>query len=115
MTHVINWDLPQDPEDYVHRIGRTARAGATGKAISLADEKSVYHLGTIEKLIGHKIPVSWHDSEDLAEVKKGWNRGAPSGSRTEGPRGRGGRPGDSRGGSGGGSRRGGTGGRPRRS
>ena len=40
VTHVVNWDLPQDPEDYVHRIGRTARAGAAGKAISLVDEAS---------------------------------------------------------------------------
>ena len=114
VTHVINWDLPQDPEDYVHRIGRTARAGASGKAISLADEQSVYHLGTIEKLTGHKIPVAWHTSEDLAEVKKGWNKGGSSGRKTEGPRGRTGRPGDSRGG-GGGRGRGGAGGRPRRS
>ena len=40
VTHVVNWDLPQDPEDYVHRIGRTARAGAGGKAIALVDEAS---------------------------------------------------------------------------
>jgi ATP-dependent RNA helicase RhlB len=113
VTHVINWDLPQDPEDYVHRIGRTARAGASGKAISLADESSVFHLESIEELIGHKIPVSWHESDDLAEVKKGWNRGGQSGRRSEGPKGRFGRPGDGRGG--GGGRRGGAGGRPRRS
>jgi ATP-dependent RNA helicase RhlB len=61
VTHVINYDLPQDPEDYVHRIGRTARAGAAGKAISLADEAFVMSLEGIEKLIGHKIPVEWPD------------------------------------------------------
>jgi ATP-dependent RNA helicase RhlB len=59
VTHVINYDVPQDPEDYVHRIGRTARAGASGKAITLADEEFVLALPTIETLIGHKIPVEW--------------------------------------------------------
>jgi ATP-dependent RNA helicase RhlB len=59
VTHVINYDLPQDVEDYVHRIGRTGRAGATGKAISLADEEYVYSLEDIEKYIGQKIPVEW--------------------------------------------------------
>jgi ATP-dependent RNA helicase RhlB len=61
VTHVINYDLPQDAEDYVHRIGRTGRAGATGKAISLADEEYVYSLEDIEKYIGQKIPVDWAD------------------------------------------------------
>jgi len=61
VTHVINYDLPQDAEDYVHRIGRTGRAGATGKAISLADEEYVYSLEDIEKYIGQKIPVEWAD------------------------------------------------------
>lgn len=59
VTHVINYDLPQDPEDYVHRIGRTARAGAGGKAISLACEEYVYGLEAIEEFIGQKIPVKW--------------------------------------------------------
>ena len=44
VTHVVNWDLPQDPEDYVHRIGRTARAGASGDAISLADEAGALQI-----------------------------------------------------------------------
>lgn len=56
VTHVINFDLPQDPEDYVHRIGRTARAGAEGDAISLCCETYVYSLPEIEKLIGKRIP-----------------------------------------------------------
>jgi ATP-dependent RNA helicase RhlB len=56
VTHVVNYDLPQDPEDYVHRIGRTARAGAEGDAISFADEDYVFSLSAIEKLIGRKIP-----------------------------------------------------------
>ncbi len=59
VTHVINVDLPQDPEDYVHRIGRTARAGATGTAISLADENYVFSLDAIQKLIGMKIPTAF--------------------------------------------------------
>ncbi len=57
VTHVINYDLPQDREDYVHRIGRTARAGAEGKAISFACEEYVYALEDIEKYIKAKIPV----------------------------------------------------------
>jgi ATP-dependent RNA helicase RhlB len=48
VSHVFNYDLPQDPEDYVHRIGRTARAGASGKAVSLACERYVYSLEAIE-------------------------------------------------------------------
>ena len=51
VTHVINYDLPQDPQDYVHRIGRTARAGAGGKAISLACEEYVQTLPDIEEFI----------------------------------------------------------------
>jgi len=53
---VINYDIPQDCENYVHRIGRTARAGATGLAITLASEKTADHLEAIEKFIGQKIP-----------------------------------------------------------
>lgn len=61
VTHVINVDLPMDPEDYVHRIGRTARAGRAGKAISLACEDYVHSLGPIQKLIGMPIPVAYAD------------------------------------------------------
>lgn len=61
VSHVINYDLPQDPEDYVHRIGRTARAGAEGKAISLACEDYVYSLEPIEKYVGYQIPVAFAD------------------------------------------------------
>ncbi len=63
VSHVINWDLPQDPEDYVHRIGRTARAGAGGKAISLVDESTALMLEPIEKFLGQKIPVGWADDD----------------------------------------------------
>jgi ATP-dependent RNA helicase RhlB len=57
VTHVINYDLPQDPEDYVHRIGRTARAGAAGRAISLACEEYVRSLPDIEEYIKQNVPV----------------------------------------------------------
>jgi ATP-dependent RNA helicase RhlB len=63
VSHVINYDLPQDPTDYVHRIGRTARAGATGTAISLVCEHYAFSLEEIERLIGHKIPVVWAEDE----------------------------------------------------
>lgn len=65
VTHVINYDLPQDAEDYVHRIGRTARAGAGGKAISFADEDMVFHLPDIEEFIGRKIPSRFPEDEDF--------------------------------------------------
>jgi len=54
---VINYDIPQDCENYVHRIGRTARAGNTGKAITFASEGTADHLDAIESFIGMKIPV----------------------------------------------------------
>jgi ATP-dependent RNA helicase RhlB len=57
VTHVFNYDLPQDAEDYVHRIGRTARAGAKGTAISFACEEFAFSLMDIEAYIGHKIEV----------------------------------------------------------
>jgi ATP-dependent RNA helicase RhlB len=78
VSHVINYDLPQDPEDYVHRIGRTARAGATGKAISLCDEEGAFYLEAIEKFIGDKVPVDWADDSlflpDTARVERGRSR-----------------------------------------
>ena len=55
ISHVFNYDLPQNAEDYVHRIGRTARAGASGDAVSLICEEYVYSLHEIEEYIGHKI------------------------------------------------------------
>lgn len=61
---VVNYDLPDDCENYVHRIGRTARAGKSGKAVSLACETFVFNLEAIEKFIGMKIPTEW-EYEDL--------------------------------------------------
>lgn len=63
ISHVINYDLPQDSENYVHRIGRTARAGKTGKAVSLACEEYVYHLESLENMLGYKIPTLWPEDD----------------------------------------------------
>ncbi len=64
VSHVINYNLPEDPEDYVHRIGRTGRAGATGVSISFASEDDAFLLPDIEKLLGHKLDCE-HPPEDL--------------------------------------------------
>ena len=55
VSHVINFDLPQDPESYVHRIGRTGRAGKEGKALSFVTPREIDHLHFIEKVTQHKI------------------------------------------------------------
>jgi ATP-dependent RNA helicase RhlB len=67
VSHVFNYDLPQEAEDYVHRIGRTARLGADGDAISFACEKYVYSLPEIEAFIGHSIPVEQIDEAMLVK------------------------------------------------
>lgn len=90
VTHVINYDLSQDSEDYVHRIGRTARAGAEGKAISLACEEYVHSLPDIEDYIRQKIPVMPLTEEmivkDYREVawKSGKKGGPPLKKETRG-------------------------------
>ena len=71
ISHVINYDLPQEAENYVHRIGRTARAGKTGKAISFACENYVFYLEAIENMIGDKIPVVWAEDDWFADDKAG--------------------------------------------
>jgi ATP-dependent RNA helicase RhlB len=91
VTHVINYDLPEDVEDYVHRIGRTARAGAGGKAISLACEDYVFSLPDIEEYIKQKIPVvplteamivtDYHRARGLSGKKAVHHQGRPSGER----------------------------------
>ena len=68
VTHVFNYDLPDDPEDYVHRIGRTARAGATGDAISFICETYAMALPDIEAYIGHKIPARAVSTEIMVSV-----------------------------------------------
>ena len=94
VQYVINYDLPQDAEDYVHRIGRTARAGAAGDAISLGCESYVMSLPDIEDYIGHKIPVANYNHDDLPEiVRPKPRRRKPQGGRHGGrPGGKGGKP-----------------------
>ena len=70
VSHVFNYDLPQDAEDYVHRIGRTARAGAAGDAISFGCEDYAVHLPEIEAYVGHRIPVATVTAELLAPIER---------------------------------------------
>ena len=70
VTHVFNYDLPDDREDYVHRIGRTGRAGASGHSISFACEDYAINLPSIEEYIGHAIPTSEYDADALLELPK---------------------------------------------
>ncbi|WP_341502410.1 ATP-dependent RNA helicase RhlB [Gallaecimonas sp. GXIMD4217] len=95
VTHVYNFDLPDDAEDYVHRIGRTGRAGASGAAVSLACEEYVFNLPAIEAYIGHSIPVTKYDATalltDLNPPKRLPRRNGPGarpGGRGPGGRGR---------------------------
>jgi ATP-dependent RNA helicase RhlB len=67
VSHVFNYDLPDDAEDYVHRIGRTGRAGASGKAISFACENYVYNLPAVEEYVSHEIPVSHYEPDNLLD------------------------------------------------
>ena len=120
VSHVFNFDLPNDAEDYVHRIGRTARAGAEGDAISFGCEEYAIALPDIERYIGHQIPRAAIEPADLAVVTAPppaeWRERAPrhgqsrgggggrSGGSHSGGSGRGG-PGRSGGGRSGGPRR----------
>ncbi len=76
MDHVINFTLPSDPEDYVHRIGRTGRAGKTGTSISFADEESAFNIPAIEEYMGRKLDCiepedEWLiPSDEILERKK---------------------------------------------
>lgn len=96
VSHVINFDLPQDAEDYVHRIGRTARAGASGTAISFACEEYVFSLPEIEEYIGHRIPTEsveqellikpqppiWSERKKHTGKKKSFDRNKSGGNRS---------------------------------
>ncbi|MEX0731118.1 MAG: DEAD/DEAH box helicase [Aquisalimonadaceae bacterium] len=89
VSHVINYDLPQEAEDYVHRIGRTARAGAAGDAISLACDEFVYSLPDIEQYIDQKIPTEVAGPELMIEprpAKRIQRRAAPGGRQGRGPK-----------------------------
>ncbi len=70
ISHVVNYTLPYEPEDYVHRIGRTGRAGKSGISISFADEESSFYLMDIEEYIGEALPCEPPPEELLREVEK---------------------------------------------
>ena len=110
VTHVINYELPNEPESYVHRIGRTARAGCEGIAISLCEMDERAYLRDIERTIRAKVPVDkehpWHSEEISDHTGPAPKR---SGGGGGGGRGRG-RGGNGGGGGGGGNRRRGQGG-----
>jgi len=76
LTHVINFELPNVPETYVHRIGRTGRAGASGISLSFCDEEEKEYLHDIEKLIGKTIPVT--ENHPYAMVHVGMPRPQPA-------------------------------------
>jgi Superfamily II DNA and RNA helicases len=69
VSHVINFDVPWQPDDYIHRIGRTGRAGMTGIAVTIATREDAEAIARIEKLIGHKIPRAGASEAPPAEEK----------------------------------------------
>lgn len=121
---VVNYELPDDPENYVHRIGRTGRAGHKGHAFSLVSDRDVDALTRIEDFLGHKIAIGWLDDKDMVtEMKpfpqdhdrprsfdRGPREGGRSGGGRGGPRRDGGRDGGRGHGGGRGPRPGGQGG-----
>ncbi|MFC0218112.1 DEAD/DEAH box helicase [Pseudochelatococcus lubricantis] len=91
VTHVVNFDLPNVPESYVHRIGRTARAGAEGSAISFCDAEERAYLRDIERLTRQSIPSEDRRLPGAAEAEES-ARPAPKPGRAGRPGGNGGRP-----------------------
>ena len=93
VTHVINYDFPYEAEDYVHRVGRTARAGHKGRAISFADEDSAFVIPDIEKFIERPLPITQPDEEMLKfggkmkglSTRSSGSRSAPSRGSYHGP------------------------------
>ncbi|HTY08740.1 MAG TPA: DEAD/DEAH box helicase [Candidatus Edwardsbacteria bacterium] len=98
ISHVINFDVPHEPEAYVHRIGRTGRAGAAGTAITFCDREERDDLRQVEKLLGRPIPVvsdhRWHSTAPAAAPGAAPRRGG--GHAATGPRGQYGRGGNRR-------------------
>ena len=94
VSHVFNYDLPDDAEDYVHRIGRTGRAGESGSSISFACEKYALNLPAIEEYVQHSIPVTDYNPNDLMRditppkprFKKRMQNGKSHQKRPSGPR-----------------------------
>ena len=107
LSHVVNFNIPENPDDYVHRIGRTGRAGAEGQSITFACEKESFELPAIEKLLGMDLKCKMPPEELLEELPSApprKHRPRPSGDRQGGRRPSGGghgRPGQRRSGSGG--------------
>lgn len=91
ITHVINFDIPREPQDYVHRIGRTGRAGATGTAILLVYPQERRLVSSIESFIGHPIKVLTKDGYEVIMKKEGASasRGGGRNFRSRGGRGSG--------------------------
>ncbi|MFL6752132.1 MAG: DEAD/DEAH box helicase [Sphingomicrobium sp.] len=85
VSHVINFDVPWQPDDYIHRIGRTGRAGMTGIAITIATSADSEAIDRIEKLIGHKIPAVEPQAEAKAEPKARPERARPEAKRAPKP------------------------------
>ena len=91
VRYVYNWELPNVADNYVHRIGRTARAGRDGTAIAYCSEAEMGELRDIQKLIGRQLPVAggtpWAPSEEIKPAKRGGGgggRGKPGGQRRSG-------------------------------
>jgi ATP-dependent RNA helicase RhlE len=80
LTHVINYEIPNIPETYVHRIGRTGRAGASGIALSFCDEEEIEFLKDIHKLIAKEIPIEEAHPYPLSPVAIAAGMGAKKGS-----------------------------------
>ena len=105
LSHVVNFDMPQDAEDYVHRVGRTARAASTGVAITFVNEKDMYRVQKVERLIERELPKlplpedfgpgpayepgKRHDGKGSGRRKGGSKPGAGGGDQRNKSRGRG--------------------------
>jgi ATP-dependent RNA helicase RhlE len=104
ISHVVNFDVPNVPETYVHRIGRTGRAGASGVALSFCESAELPHLSGIERLLGHRLdraneaPSATHNGSH--SEPRGERRGRAEQPRNPGSKPRGRRPGRGRGGAG---------------
>ncbi|MEL6591855.1 MAG: C-terminal helicase domain-containing protein, partial [Bacteroidota bacterium] len=106
LSHVLNYDCPHDAEDYVHRVGRTARASSTGSAITFITQKDAYRMAQIEELIEAEVPKPT-PPEQIGETpvyRPRRGRGGGGGGRGRGRGGRGRHQGGGRGRNGGGNR-----------
>jgi ATP-dependent RNA helicase RhlE len=92
ISHVINYELPYEPENYIHRIGRTGRAGKTGTAFSFCEASEISYLRQIEKVIKKQLPVwetqPFHSHSAAAGSSSGKRRSSPSSNRYAGNYGR---------------------------